>query len=92
MLSQKIAARPLAAIAGAFAVVMAATAAEAAILAAPAGGYSTSEAQLAAGNVCGPGAQMGANGVCHPDSWFTRRYYCPPGTHLGPNGRRCWPN
>jgi len=92
MLSQKFAGRSLAAIAGTFAMVMAATGVEAAILPAPVGGHSTLGVQLAAGNVCGPGAQMGANGVCHPDSWFTRRYYCPPGMHLGPYGRRCLPN
>jgi hypothetical protein len=91
MLSQKFAGRSLATIGGTFAMIMAATGVEAAILPAPVGDFSTSVVQLV-GDACGPGRQAGANGVCHPDSWFTRRYYCPPGMHLGPYGRRCLPN
>jgi len=91
MLSRILASGSLAAIAGAFAMIMTATAVEAAILPAPVGDYSTSGVQLA-GDACGPGRQAGPNGVCHPDSWFSRRFACPPGTHLGAYGRRCWPN
>jgi hypothetical protein len=61
-------------------------------LPAPVGDSSIAGLQLAAGDICGAGRQMGPNGVCHPDSWFTRRLACPPGTHLGPGARRCWPN
>ena len=32
---------------------------------------------------CGPG------GHCHP---FAVNRACPPGYHLGPEGKRCWPN
>lgn len=65
MLSGKLAGAK-AAIAGALAMIMAATAAGAAVLPAPVVDASISGVQLAAGNVCGPGAQQGANGVCHP--------------------------
>ncbi|MGO8799279.1 MAG: hypothetical protein ACLQE9_07985 [Roseiarcus sp.] len=91
MLSGKLAGAK-AAIAGALAMIMAATAAGAAVLPAPVVDASISGVQLAAGNVCGPGAQQGANGVCHPDSWFVRRRICPFGMHLGPMGHRCLPN
>jgi hypothetical protein len=91
MLSRKLVGGSLAAIAGAFAMIMAATAVEAAILPAAVSDYSISGVQLA-GDACGPGRQAGPNGVCHPDSWFTRRLSCPPGAHLGPYGRRCLPN
>ena len=91
MLSRKLASGSLAAIAGAFAMIMAATAADAAIMPAPVVDYSTSGVQLADG-ACGPGRQQGPNGVCHPDSWFTRRMACPPAMHLGPYGHRCLPN
>jgi hypothetical protein len=43
-------------------------------------------------DACGPGRHAGLNGVCHPNSWFARRITCPPGTHLGPYRRRCWPD
>lgn len=91
MLSRKLAGCSLAAIVCAFGIVLTVTGVEAAILRAPVLDYSTSGVQLAQG-ACGPGRHAGLNGVCHPDSWFTRRMACPPGMHLGPYGRRCWPN
>ena len=38
---------------------------------------------------CGPGWWRGPGGACHP--MFNGRA-CPPGYHLGPERRRCWPN
>jgi hypothetical protein len=38
---------------------------------------------------CGPGRWRGPGGRCHP--MFDGRA-CPPGYHLGPDHRRCWPN
>jgi hypothetical protein len=38
---------------------------------------------------CGPGLWRGPHGRCHPI--FNGRA-CPPGYHLGPERRRCWPN
>jgi hypothetical protein len=38
---------------------------------------------------CGPGMWRGPGGRCHP--MFNGRA-CPPGYHLGPERRRCWPN
>jgi len=38
---------------------------------------------------CGPGRWRGPGGRCHP---FAVGRACPPGYHLGPEGRRCWPN
>lgn len=90
MLSRQSAKGALTTIAGAIAMILAVTAAEAAMT--PVGDYLTSSVQLAAGNACGAGQQMGANGVCHSDAWFTRRRLCPPGMHAGPYRRRCLPN
>lgn len=81
-----------AAIAAALALSLTAAVAQAGPLVAPAPDPSAFGVQRAAGNVCGPGQRQGMNGVCHSDAWFTRRAYCPPGSHLGPAGRRCWPN
>ncbi len=92
MVSRTLASGSLAAIAGAFALILAAPAVDAAVLPTRLGDAALPAAQLVAGNVCGPGRQMGQNGVCHPDSWFARRWACPPGMHLGAYGRRCWPN
>ena len=44
---------------------------------------------------CGPYAHRGPWGGCRPGGqwggyWAGRA--CPPGFHLGPYGRRCWPN
>ena len=38
---------------------------------------------------CGPGYWRGPHGHCHP---FAVNRACPRGYHLGPEGRRCWPN
>jgi hypothetical protein len=38
---------------------------------------------------CGPGWWRGPQGRCHP---MARGRVCPRGFHLGPEGRRCWPN
>lgn len=38
---------------------------------------------------CGPGFWRGPGGRCHP---MARGRFCPPGYHIGPHGRRCWPN
>ena len=38
---------------------------------------------------CGPGWWRGPGGHCHP---MAMGRACPPGYHLGPEGRRCWPN
>jgi hypothetical protein len=92
MSSRDLASRAPAMIAGALALILTATTAGAAVLPAPVGESSISGLQSAAGNACAPGERLGLNGVCHPESWFIRRAPCPPGTHLGTYGRRCWPN
>ncbi|HKD25963.1 MAG TPA: hypothetical protein VKC66_08580 [Xanthobacteraceae bacterium] len=38
---------------------------------------------------CGPGWWRGPGGFCHP---MATNRACPVGWHLGPAGRRCWPN
>jgi len=38
---------------------------------------------------CGAGWWRGPGGKCHP--MFNGRA-CPPGYHLGPERKRCWPN
>ena len=38
---------------------------------------------------CGPGRWRGPRGRCHP---MPQGRACPRGYHLGPHGRRCWPN
>ena len=38
---------------------------------------------------CGPGFWRGPGGACHP---FAVGRACPVGYHLGPEGKRCWPN
>jgi hypothetical protein len=38
---------------------------------------------------CGPGFWRGPGGRCHP---FAVNRACPGGYHLGPEGKRCWPN
>ena len=91
MLSRQSFGRVLAATACAFAILSTISAAGAAVMPTPGLANATSEVQSAA-NVCGPGRQPGLNGVCHPDAWFAYRRACPPGMHLGPYGRRCWPN
>jgi len=38
---------------------------------------------------CGPGFWRGPGGRCHP---FANGRACPAGYHLGPEGKKCWPN
>ena len=38
---------------------------------------------------CGAGFWRGPGGRCHP---FAVHRACPPGYHVGPEGKRCWPN
>jgi hypothetical protein len=38
---------------------------------------------------CGPGFWRGPAGKCHP---MAVGRACPIGYHLGPEGKRCWPN
>ena len=53
----------------------------------PAGVTSGNVTQVAEG--CGRGFWRGPGGRCHP---MARERACPPGYHLGREGRRCWPN
>ena len=64
-----------------------ASAASAAVTPAPVGNFSSAIVKVAEG--CGPGMWRGPHGRCHP--MFDGRA-CPPGYHLGPERRRCWPN
>lgn len=65
-----------------------ATASNAAIMPMPVGSPSDLTIKVAEG--CGPGFWRGPHGVCHPMAGPGR--LCPPGFHIGPEGRRCWPN
>jgi hypothetical protein len=38
---------------------------------------------------CGAGWWRGPEGHCHP---MAVGRACPPGYHLGPEGKKCWPN
>ena len=38
---------------------------------------------------CGAGFWRGPGGRCHP---MAMGRACPPGYHLGPEGKKCWPN
>jgi hypothetical protein len=38
---------------------------------------------------CGAGWWRGPGGRCHP---MAVGRACPPGYHLGPEARKCWPN
>ncbi len=64
-----------------------ATASNAAILPLPVVHDSGLTIRVAEG--CGPGFWRGPGGACHP---FARGRFCPRGFHLGPQGKRCWPN
>ena len=59
----------------------------AAVMPAPIGESSVGIVKVAEG--CGPGFWRGPGGACHP---MARNRVCPRGFHLGPEGRRCWPN
>ncbi len=63
------------------------TASNAAIMPAPVGSGADLTIRVAEG--CGPGFWRGPGGRCHP---FAHARLCPPGYHIGPEGRRCWPN
>jgi len=64
-----------------------ATAASAGIIPAPVGNDAGAIVRVAEG--CGPGWWRGPGGRCHP---MAMNRACPPGYHLGPEGKRCWPN
>jgi len=38
---------------------------------------------------CGEGFWRGPGGHCHP---FAKGRECPRGYHIGPEGKKCWPN
>ena len=63
------------------------TAASAAVTPVPVGVPNSAVFKVAEG--CGPGWWRGPGGRCHP--MYNGRA-CPPGYHLGPERRRCWPN
>jgi hypothetical protein len=70
-----------------------ATPVEAAMPVAP-GGMSKSAVVLAFGG-CGPYGHRGPYGHCRAGGQaggYWRGRPCPWGFHLGPYGRRCWPN
>ena len=62
-------------------------AANAGVIYAPVAGSDGLVVKVAEG--CGPGFWRGPNGRCHP---FAVNRACPVGYHLGPDGKRCWPN
>jgi hypothetical protein len=64
-----------------------ATAASAGIATAPISNNQSLIVKVAEG--CGPGFWRGPGGRCHP---MALNRACPPGYHLGPEGKRCWPN
>ena len=58
-------------------------------------GFATQQSDIQTVAVrCGPGTFENHRGVCRPVS--ERRAYsnraCPPGYHLGPHRKWCWPN
>ena len=63
------------------------TAASAAM--APAPLSYTNSPVIRAAEGCGAGFWRGPQGRCHP---FAVNRACPPGYHLGPEGKKCWPN
>jgi hypothetical protein len=38
---------------------------------------------------CGEGFWRGPGGKCHP---FAKGRECPKGYHIGPEGKKCWPD
>jgi hypothetical protein len=67
--------------------------AQAAMPASP-GGLSDSPIVLAYGG-CGPYGHRGPYGGCRAGGQYGGYRYgrpCPPGFHLGGEGRKCWPN
>lgn len=61
--------------------------ANAGITPAPVGNADSAIVKIAEG--CGPGFWRGPAGHCHP---MAVNRACPVGYHLGPEGKRCWPN
>ena len=41
---------------------------------------------------CGRDAHRDERGVCRPNWREMEGRECPRGWHIGPDGRRCWPN
>jgi hypothetical protein len=64
-----------------------ATTADATVMPAPIATADSAVIKVAEG--CGPGWWRGPGGRCHP---FAVGRRCPPGYHIGPEGRRCWPD
>ncbi len=64
-----------------------ATAAGAAVTPVPVGVSTSPVIKVAEG--CGRGFWRGPGGACHP--MYDGRA-CPPGYHLGPERKKCWPN
>jgi hypothetical protein len=50
---------------------------------------NTSSLVIKVAEGCGPGFWRGPEGRCHP---MAVRRACPRGYHLGPEGKKCWPN
>jgi hypothetical protein len=63
------------------------TGASAAMAPAPLSNTDSSFIKVAEG--CGAGYWRGPQGRCHP---FAVNRACPPGYHLGPERKKCWPN
>jgi len=63
-----------------------ATAANAGITPAP---LSSDAVVIKVAEGCWLGWWRAPDGRCHP---MARNRWCPIGYHLGPEGRRCWPN
>jgi hypothetical protein len=71
------------------------SAASAAVTVAPVEKFNSAVIQVYGG--CGPYAHRGPYGGCRPGGqyggyWGYGVRPCPPGFHLGPYGRHCWPN
>lgn len=64
-----------------------ATAASAGITPGPVGNANSAVVKVA--EDCGAGMWRGPEGHCHP---MANGKSCPAGHHLGPDGKRCWPN
>ena len=63
------------------------TAASAMVAPAPIDNARSVVVQVAEG--CGEGFWRGPGGKCHP---FAKGRECPRGYHIGPEGKKCWPN
>jgi hypothetical protein len=64
-----------------------ATTANAAVTPAPISQVGGAIVKVAEG--CGPNEWRGPKGFCHP---MATNRLCPKGFHIGPEGKRCWPN